>query len=381
MPTFDTFSLSRICGLFDEAIRTIPGYDKYDPNIEPKALIDYSKTKDNFMLFLNNCMRHKKGEHDKSKKIRKLIEEKTGKTARKDAVACSVIITMPTTYEGDPKLFFDVAAKAMMIAAGIKEDDVLYAVVHMDESTPHMHFAFLPSSYVRDYEHLKKDYEAKKDASKAAGNKLPPRPANLKGELNRKIDENEKPVGMNCGRFGKAFLHTLNMVLEQRMAEMGIECKIGNGKGSQFKVEQMLKVQREESVAQAKRVDYLTKEVEKLRIELERTKNLPLSKTIINTGRLEELETIEQKYKEDLPKIERAERDLKAAAESMKAYSKAYERYQKEKIEFDKTVNDAANKKVDLIRDKTVEFIKSLGLWERFELYQENPIQAKGIKM
>lgn len=191
MPKLDTFSLPAICGVYDEAVRAIPGYDKYDPAVEPKALIDYDKTKDNFIIALNPCMRHKKNERDKSKKIRQLIKEKVGRFPRKDAVACSAIITMPTTYEGDPHLFFEAASKAMMIAAGIKEDDVLYAVVHMDESTPHMHFAFLPSSYVRDYEQHKKEYEVKKDVAKAAGQKLPPRPVILKGELNRKIQPDE----------------------------------------------------------------------------------------------------------------------------------------------------------------------------------------------
>lgn len=255
MPDFKTFSLPKICGLFDEAMRTIPGYDKYNPDVEPKALIDYGKTKDNYTLYLNDCMRHKKDERDKSKKIRQLIKEKTGKTPKSDAVACSVIITMPTTYEGDPRLFFEAAAKAMMIAAGIKEDDVLYAAVHMDESQPHMHFAFLPTSYVRNYEKHKDDYIKSCAVAKMNGKKAPSRPAILKGELNRKIGEDEKPVGINCGRFGKAFLHTLNRVLEQRMAEMGVECQIGNGKGSQFKVDKMLKKQREESVAQARRAD------------------------------------------------------------------------------------------------------------------------------
>ena len=387
MPDLETFSLSRICGTFDEAMRTIPGYDKYDPTVEPKALIDYNKTKDNFALYINDCMRHKKGEKDKSKKIRKLIEEKTGKTPRKDAVACSIILTLPEGYKGDPHIFFVAAHKALMIAAGIKESDVLYSVVHVDESQPHLHFAFLPTSYVRDYDKKKEDYDKVRAEAKMSGKKEPSRPASLKGDVNRKIEEDEIATGYNCGRFDKMFLHKLNETLEQCMAEQGVECKIGNGKGSQFKVEQMLKKQREESVALAKkaeteksRADKLTIEIEKKHQRLTDIKNLPRGKAIVNKGRLEELEEIEKKYKIDFPKIERAERDLKVAAETMEAYCKAYEKYQKEKQDFDSAVNEAANKKVSVLKDKAMEFIKKLGLWEKFEVYRDNPIEAKGIK-
>ncbi len=78
-----------------------------------KALIDYSKTKDNFAYIINDCMRHNKGEKDKSKKIRELIKEKTGKSPRKDAVACSIILTMPEDYEGDIKSFVEIGCKAL----------------------------------------------------------------------------------------------------------------------------------------------------------------------------------------------------------------------------------------------------------------------------
>ena len=265
MPDLQQYSLPQICGLFDEAMRTIPGYDRYDPSKEVKALIDYEKTKDNYTLIINDCMRHKKDEKNKSKKLRQLLEEKTGRTARKDAVACSIIFTMPEDYEGDPKKFFEAASKALMIAAGIKEDDVLYAAVHMDESQPHMHFAFLPTSYVRNYDKYKAEYDHKKALAKAEGRKEPSRPTILKGEVNRKIMPDEKPVGCNCGRFNKMFLHTLNDILEQRMAEQGVEVHVSKGKGSQFKVQQMTKKQREESLA-------LKKENEKLKTEIEQIK-------------------------------------------------------------------------------------------------------------
>lgn len=262
MPDLKTYSLSKICGLFDEAIRTIPGYASYDPTYEPRALIDYEKTKDNFALCINPCMRHKKGEKNKSRKIEALIKEKTGKTPRKDAVACSIILTMPEGYEGDVRLFFEAGMKALCITCGIKEEDILYACVHMDESQPHLHFAFLPMAYVRNYDEKLSEHNQRRDEAKATGTKVPARPTILKGECNRKIGEDEKPISSNCGRFGKGFLHTLNKVLEERMAEQGVECKIANGAGSKFDPQKLNHAQREESLKLHKENEKLKKEIE-----------------------------------------------------------------------------------------------------------------------
>lgn len=260
MPDLKTYSLSKICGLFDEAIRTIPGYASYDPTYEPRALIDYEKTKDNFALYINPCMRHKKNERKKSEKIEALIKEKTGKNPRKDTVACSIILTMPEDYEGDVRLFFEAGVKALCITCGIKEEDILYACVHMDESQPHLHFAFLPMSYVRDYDAKLAEYNIQRDEAKANGTKVPARPTILKGEVNRKIGEDEKPISTNCGRFGKGFLHTLNKVLEERMEEQGVECKIANGAGSKFDPQKLNHAQREESLKLHKENEKLKKQ-------------------------------------------------------------------------------------------------------------------------
>ena len=39
---------------------------------------------------------------------------------------------------------------------------------------------------------------------------------------------------------------------------------------------------------------------------------------------------------------------------------------------FEKEVNDAANRKLALIKDKALEFIKSLGLWDNFRKFVDN---------
>lgn len=267
MPNLKTYSLSQICGLFDEAIRTIPGYDKYDPTYEPKALINYDKTKDNYALYINPCMLHKKGERNKSQKIINLIQEKTGKTPRKDCVACSLIVTLPSSYEGDPRTFFEASVNTLCTICGIKKEDILYACVHMDESQPHLHFAFLPMAYVRDYDTKLEEYNRQRDVAKANGTKVPARPTILKGEVNRKIGENEKPISTNCGRFGKGFLHTLNKNIEDRLREEGIEVKIANGAGSKFDPQRLNHQQREESLKLFEENEKLKKEIEKAKKE------------------------------------------------------------------------------------------------------------------
>ncbi len=276
MADFKTYSLARICALFDEAMRTIPGYEKYDPTYEPRALIDYEKTKDNYAIKINDCMRHRKGEKNKAKKIEARIKEKTGKSPRKDSAACSIILTLPRDYEGDTSLFFAAAYKALCITCGIKESDVLYAVVHADESQEHLHFAFIPTSYVRNYDSKKSEWEASVRQAKENGTKVPARPTVLKGECNRKIEENEVATGCNCGRFGRGFLKSLNKNLEERMAEQGVECRLANGAGSKFDPQKLNKVQREESLR-------LFNEIEELKMELaEKEEKLSSMKDIIS---------------------------------------------------------------------------------------------------
>ena len=50
MPNLKQYGYGEIMALFDEAVRTIPGYDRYNPDKEVKALIDYENTKDNYAM-------------------------------------------------------------------------------------------------------------------------------------------------------------------------------------------------------------------------------------------------------------------------------------------------------------------------------------------
>jgi predicted nucleic acid-binding Zn-ribbon protein len=60
-------------------------------------------------------------------------------------VALSTIIDVPQDYEGDTRLFFEAAYRALVTTlCGGEESRVLQAYVHLDEKTPHMHFASIP---------------------------------------------------------------------------------------------------------------------------------------------------------------------------------------------------------------------------------------------
>lgn len=52
------------------------------------------------------------------------------------------IVTLPSDYKGDDREFFEKTYTALANRYG--EQNVISAYVHMDEKTPHMHFAFMP---------------------------------------------------------------------------------------------------------------------------------------------------------------------------------------------------------------------------------------------
>ena len=91
----------------------------------------------------------------KIENAKRISEATTGKKTRRDAiVAVSVVITLPERYKAilsDSRAsdalrqFFNVAGKATLDNFNIKSSDyILASVVHMDETTPHMHLWFVP---------------------------------------------------------------------------------------------------------------------------------------------------------------------------------------------------------------------------------------------
>lgn len=57
-------------------------------------------------------------------------------------VMCSWLLTLPKDFQGDEKAFFEEGYRFMAKRYG--EENVISAWVHLDETTPHMHFKFVP---------------------------------------------------------------------------------------------------------------------------------------------------------------------------------------------------------------------------------------------
>ena len=317
MPNLKQYSYGEIMALFDEAVRTIPGYNRYNPAKEVKALIDYESTKDNYAIEINDCMVLRgKRYTKKSQFIEELVTQKLGKAPRKDATASSIVFTLPRGYmaghdfglteeehtalqksfEDNDKMpddahertlllnarqklthlewsdeekekiaeYFETAVHSLCKICGIKREDVLYAVVHMDESMPHLHFAFLPMQYGREtYEQAKEQAAAQgKDIGtlktcEIGGMKIPIyREKNKAGQMVEKFSgltcyepgTEERPSGCGSKRFKKRFLHELNGSLEREMEARGITTQIATGKGQAFRVREHDKEVREKQV-------------------------------------------------------------------------------------------------------------------------------------
>lgn len=111
--------------------------------------IDWSRTEQNYCYFYEAGLKRSGDSQDASKRLRERIEEvkssqlmKTGKKVRKDAILMSDwVVTLPRDYEGDPKKFFDTVNVFMTKRYGREN---VFGFVHMDENTPHCHFAVVP---------------------------------------------------------------------------------------------------------------------------------------------------------------------------------------------------------------------------------------------
>lgn len=60
------------------------------------------------------------------------------------------VVTLPKDYEGDSRDFFQASYDAL--ENRYSRENVISAYVHMDETTPHMHFAFVPVAHSHDKE-------------------------------------------------------------------------------------------------------------------------------------------------------------------------------------------------------------------------------------
>lgn len=126
-------------GLLNEYDRSM--YGKTDST--SKGIIDKNRTKDNYNLCSHSQY--------KPKEIVAIQEKIRGKKFAKNGnLFGTTIITLPKDYTGDTKKFFESAYKSLKKMYGLKEEDVVSAYVHMDETTPHLHFCFIPVKHLED---------------------------------------------------------------------------------------------------------------------------------------------------------------------------------------------------------------------------------------
>lgn len=140
--------------------------------------IDTSKSHLNYNL----------AEHDmrQGEVIHKRIQDGVRLMNRKDVnVMCSWVITQPTDFVGDSKDFFKATYEFMSQRYG--KENVISAYVHLDEKTPHMHFAFCP--IVPDLKRGGFKFHAKSVIDLKELNKF-------HSDLNKHLEEREMPCSI-----------------------------------------------------------------------------------------------------------------------------------------------------------------------------------------
>ena len=173
-----------------EALRTLKGYGEKIDGYEVKSLIDYELSQENYNYLLHPSLSDV--DNVNCNAIKDAYIKQIGKNPRKDGVFGTCIITLPRVVGRDEEDFPDIsemdveeARKAMckfyagyekgkrwleaavdsfIEVMNIRVDDILYAAVHMEETTPHVHVGFLPT-----YPMLDENKEVRKDD---AGNEI-----------------------------------------------------------------------------------------------------------------------------------------------------------------------------------------------------------------
>lgn len=263
-----------------------------------------------------------------------LSEIKAAEGSRKSAK--HPIYEMITTVGSKENPVEEEVAKAILKehAAGFEERNpnliVVCQVLHADEvGAIHVHTSYIPVA-----NNLSRGMKTQNSLSKALAQQ---------------------------GIVGDKYNHTAQMIWEKKENEaLEAICKKYG-----FEVEHPQAGTKQEHLTVE---EYKTqKELEEKQKELEVVKNLPIGTVVVKKGRLEQLEEIEKKYEEGKRVIEQSHRDLSAASETMQAYTKALKQFEKDRTKFDEQVNEAANRKVFLIKDRAIEFIREMGLWKKFE--------------
>jgi len=275
-------SFKTAISFWKEAIRELPGYQpEVDDGVERKALLNKEKTFLNKVMVAQECMKNSTDNKNQIQQMSDYYYARYGKQPKKNTRIMAFFMAMPRDYitadygltgdeykalctelAGKPGVdwkvlknaqekilsrtyteseleriydFFEKAVPVICKVLGIRTEDVLYAVVHMDESFAHIHIAAFPAVYIHDLEAWQ-EYQGQDVKGR--------RPRSLLGDTNRVIGDQEMPVGCSRERFDKKFLFRLNKNLEAGFKELGIEAYIANGKGQINNIQRTGKEQR-----------------------------------------------------------------------------------------------------------------------------------------
>ena len=134
----------------DEMIGLAPHNERFKKKYSNKN-IDLSKTNQNYHLKLPK-------ENTYLKEYNRLIKENNlsqGQLHKNSIYVCEVILTSDNTFfneigKKETKRYFQECFKFMTEYKGIGKENILTAVVHLDEETPHMHLVYIPVVNAKD---------------------------------------------------------------------------------------------------------------------------------------------------------------------------------------------------------------------------------------
>lgn len=113
-------------------------YDRTANNISNEN-IDYSRTDENYNL----APTHSEGARAfVMGRIQSATNWERCAKRKEINVLCDTVVTLPKDYKGNEKAFFKGCYEFLADRYG--KENVVSAFVHTDETTPHMHFAFVP---------------------------------------------------------------------------------------------------------------------------------------------------------------------------------------------------------------------------------------------
>ena len=120
----------------------------------------------------------------------------------------------------------------------------------------------------------------------------------------------------------------------------------------------------------------LVQSIKEKKEELEKLTSLPASNTVVKKAYLKDLQQRASLYDEYKEKIDEHNRDIQSAKDAMEAYSKAYSKLERDREELADRVNESANRKSNFLLKQVYQFIKEMGLWDKFQVWLKEQVQT-----